>query len=184
MQRGPIEFTEGRQAFCFSEDWYAAKYDNGAGHARLQRGVSSKAVDFCAVSADSNRSVLIEVKDFRGHGTENRERIKPETKALALEVAQKVRDSLAGVLGQVRVDGGGWRRLGRALANPDSELLIILWMELDSHARPAITIKPCLDAHAKVLKERLAWTGARVLVLSELVGGNILDGLRVSSRRP
>lgn len=177
MNPGPDSLQEGRQTFSFSDAWYFAKYDDGPAHLNLQKTLPSKAVDFCAVSDSLRVSTLIEVKDFRGHMIENKDRVEPNTRELADEVAQKVRDSLAGVIGQSRRAKGNWQKLVRALSKEDYQFVIVLWIELDAYGKPPITIKPRLDAHTKVLKERLAWTGAKVLVLSELFPDPLIPGI-------
>ncbi|MBF0283744.1 MAG: hypothetical protein HQL51_04725 [Magnetococcales bacterium] len=91
------EFIEGKLTFLFPEDWIVLKYDDSKLHKRMKRVDDTKAVDFMALSSKGNGETLwiMEVKNPRGHESENKERITGG--GLALEVAQKVRDSLAGL---------------------------------------------------------------------------------------
>lgn len=106
------KLSEGKLAFTFPDNgWMVSKYDEWS-HYRNQANTlcgSAKAIDFLAIERESC-CWLLEVKDFREHR---------RTKAIDLadEVAVKVRDTLAALVGAQR------------LANDDSER---------SHARKAI----------------------------------------------
>lgn len=181
MTQGSLELQEKRQRFVFDQRWQVAKYDQELPCKALLRALpGSKAIDFCGRTSDT--VFLIEVKDFRTHHGENRERLDQSTAALAREVAEKVRDSIAGIVGAGRTstsDGRFWARIGKGCASPVDELVIVLWMEIDSHGQSAQQMKPRLDAHLKKLKEHLRWTGARVMLLNEHVWEDDLPGLQV-----
>jgi hypothetical protein len=179
MTRGPLELQEKRQRFFFDERWQIAKYDEASPCKALLRALQgSTAIDFCGRTADA--IFLIEVKDFRTHHGENRERLDPSTAVLAKEVAQKVRDSIAGIVGAARASNDKfWAHIGRDCASPTVELFIVLWMEVDSYGQSAQQMKPRLDAHLKKLKEHLRWTGAHVMLLNEHVWADDLPGLQV-----
>lgn len=102
-------------------------------HAAFKQGLKprqgTKAVDICA-DIDGTGPVFIELKDFRASAIENKDRLK--TGELAREVAEKVRDTLAGLV---------WA-CGRALGESFHERLtrryletskphVILWLEED-----------------------------------------------------
>ena len=87
------EIKEGMLVFLFPGGWDAGKYDAWAFYLRRFQKIcgGAKAVDIVAVSPGPQRELwLIEVKDYRIHR---------RTKALdlPLEVALKVRDTLAGL---------------------------------------------------------------------------------------
>ncbi|MER2546316.1 MAG: hypothetical protein ABTS16_23250 [Candidatus Accumulibacter phosphatis] len=124
---------------------------------------------------------FIEVKDFRAYHTQNRDRIDASTGDLAREVAQKVRDSIAGIVGAGRTFDRDWTRIGKACASPKVQLVVVLWMEIDSHGLTSQAIKPRLDVHRKKLKEHLRWLNARVMLLNERVWANDIPGLQVST---
>ena len=91
----PETFEEGHLRFRFDDSWYAIKYDEHPDYReRIERLDGTKAVDFVAVHRDS-QLFLIEVKDFRGHRIENQPRLREGE--LAIEVGQKVRDTVAGI---------------------------------------------------------------------------------------
>lgn len=85
-----IEINEGGLTFVFPEPCEAAKYDGWEFYQKRFQSTAgvSKAVDMVCVTGRS--AWLIEVKDYRVH---------PRTKPIDLadEVAQKVRDTLAGL---------------------------------------------------------------------------------------
>jgi hypothetical protein len=181
VKRGPLELQEGRQRFSFDERWLVAKYYQESPSKALQKAIQpSKAIDFCARTSSPDAVFFIEVKDFRTHHGENRERVDGSTGELASEVAQKVRDSIAGIVGAVRTNPDPfWSRIGKACASPRVDLFIVLWLELDSYGQTAQQMKPRLDAHLKKLKEQLRWSGAHVMLLNEQVWANDIPGMQV-----
>ena len=183
MSRGPVDFQEGRQRFSFDERWSVAKYDQESPSRTLQSAIpGSKAIDFCARTSPPDALFLIEVKDFRTHHGENRERLDGSTGVLAKEVAQKVRDSIAGIIGAARTNPDPfWSRIGKACASPSVKLFIVLWMEVDSYGQTAQQMKPRLDVHLKKLKEQLRWSGSHVMLLNEQVWANDIPGMQVRS---
>lgn len=87
--------TEGSLSFHFESDIVASKYDDWS-HYRNQFqnkcSADNKAVDIIAYRKSKDMLWLCEVKDFRT-GTRN-----PDKPPLEQEIAQKVRDSLAGLV--------------------------------------------------------------------------------------
>ena len=137
-----------------------AKWDGHAAYINgIQRLQGTKAVDF-AVLAPDDLVALVELKDFRGHGTENRRRLRGGE--LAREVAEKARDTLAGMTWACgrdhctddigKITSGFYRR-------DRDKILVILWLDQDDLAKPAeasalaSTIRSCLQPHiqAKVV---------------------------------
>ena len=130
-------FVEGHLRFEFGPSWQVEKYDEHPiyreGIERLKeqipcthclhpQDVGSKAVDFVGIY--KGQPYFIEVKDFRGHAIENSRRTQG---ALAIEVALKVRDTVAGLLGVCRAD------IGRPLIEPifKQAPAVLLWLEED-----------------------------------------------------
>jgi Holliday junction resolvase len=64
----------------------------------VERCYETKAVDFLALN--NHPLYIVEVKDFRGYRIQNKARIKNAD--LAIEFAQKVRDTIAGLYGAFR----------------------------------------------------------------------------------
>ena len=87
------KLTEGKLSFNFPDKWNVIKYDECSFYKKKfqkVKGGKVKAVDFIAISPEKTLW-LIEVKDYR----EN-QRTKPSD--LPLEIAEKVFDTLAGLL--------------------------------------------------------------------------------------
>jgi hypothetical protein len=156
---------EGCLAFEFSEQWNAFKLDD---HRDYREGIekidNTKAVDFLAIF---NKSELyfIEVKDFRGHRIENKERLlKGE---LPLELAQKVRDSLACIISAYRNSNLAehWSAYAQLLCDKKAFIKVALWLEEDSPPlHPQLRKKAMASTRTKVFKQKLVWLTSRVLV--------------------
>jgi hypothetical protein len=183
--------VEGHLELEFDDTWVVVKWDDhrafragigtlcgpisGAGK---QRDEGTKAVDILGVR--EARLYLIELKDFRGHRIESKQR---QIDELPLEIGLKVRDSLAGMIGAaIFADEPtspfvlGLTCLGR-LVQPRVVALIT------EDANPAWNHpgKRAAVAHERLqnLKRRLRWLTTKVSVLSPL--DNTLPGLRTRS---
>lgn len=177
MSRGG-RFDEQALHFEFDDTWQVVKYDDEPGY---RDGIhtlgQTKAVDFLGQRHPDKRLVFIEVKDFRGHRIENKERV--SSGDLADEVAYKVRDTLAGMIGaqRCRPDEAIWRELVRALDHRH-ELRVILWLEEDKpRGGKDIRADGRRSTLLKSLKARLRWLDARALVESRAPG---LPGVTVT----
>jgi hypothetical protein len=85
---------EGNLRFGFPDDWAVVKYDESSFYRdQIERCEGTKAVDIIAYSRGD--MFIIEVKDFRGYRIQNKERL--TNSDLAIEIAQKVRDTMAGM---------------------------------------------------------------------------------------
>lgn len=63
----------------------------------------TKSIDFVGFNESKNILLFIEVKSFRGYGDRtNIQRLTGENDDITVEVAQKVRDSLAAIIGGAR----------------------------------------------------------------------------------
>jgi hypothetical protein len=158
-----FEITEGRLRLAIDCE-RAVKWDEDPAYrSGVERLGGTKAVDVCAVVSGEG-PVLLEIKDFRGHGTENKERM--TSGALAEEVACKVRDTLAGLVWSC---ARGLSRDHEKLAAPfinerAPPPRVVFWLEHDE-ASPAI---------ASALQDRIRsalrkYFPARVTVTSSLL---------------
>lgn len=130
MSRGG-QFDEQALHFAFDDAWRVIKYDDEPAYrAGIEKLDRTSAVDFVARHVADKRLFFIEVKDFRGYRIQNKERVSDGS--LADEVAYKVRDTLAGMIGaqRCRPDEAIWRELVRALEH-GKEIRVILWLEED-----------------------------------------------------
>lgn len=85
--------TEGDLVFVFPENWEVSQYDRWVFYRKRFKDCCSgnKAVDFAAVCPEPQKTLwLVEVKDYRSHR-------RTKIVDLPLEMALKVRDSLAGI---------------------------------------------------------------------------------------
>ena len=90
-----LEYQEGLLTFKFPEEYVVSKYDDSQFYQNnFKKLPETKEVDFVIVK-NSQQIVLIEVKDFRNSRIENKQRL--SSGDLMIEVAQKVRDTLAGL---------------------------------------------------------------------------------------
>ena len=159
-------FEEGSLAFDFDDEWRILKLDEHRDYRQqIERLVEgTKAVDFLGI-LNERELYLIEVKDFRGHRIETRDRLlKGE---LPIEVAQKVRDSLACIIGAFRTSSEPefWQPYAMLLCNRDSTIKIALWLENDlPPPHPRLRQKARASISSNVFKQKLTWLTSRVLV--------------------
>lgn len=158
-------FCEGRLELTFdSPPWDARKWDDEPAYRLgIQRLEETKAVDFVALREDL--LLYLELKDFRRHRIENKLRLRDGD--LAKEVALKVRDTIAGIVGarRARQDGDEWAPFARAAAAKKPSLHVVLWLEEDmpprgpqgAHDRARITFEA-------ELKRQLRWLTTKVFV--------------------
>jgi hypothetical protein len=95
--------------------------------AGLARRAGTKAVDVCAV-VDGVGPVYLELKDFRASAIENADRTR--SGALAQEVAEKVRDTLAGLV---------WA-CGRGIGEDYHEALTGSFLRPSEHGKPTVIL--------------------------------------------
>jgi hypothetical protein len=171
-------FDEGAIRFDFGPRWVVEKWDaspvylrgvhtlNGTltGPAGDTRPEGTKAVDFVGV-LDEGTLYLLEVKDFRGHGIENKRR---QLQDLPLEIGLKVRDTLAGLVGAyVKTGSPPWvERCGAALAARKHQVRVVAWI-VDDPLRPNEPRGKRAarsSERTKQLRQKLGWLTQRVLV--------------------
>jgi len=166
-------FVEQNQRFTFDDgQWSVVEYDEHRDyHQRIAKLSGTKAVDFVGLQ-DGEDGVLywIEVKDFRGYRIQNKRRLSGDE--LAQEVSEKVRDSLAGVVGayQTSTEWEVWKPFVRALWRKTS-IRVLLWLEEDSVPGPRGRRDNAAQVLSKKIKQNLKWLTARVFVAGQAVGG-------------
>ena len=167
-----MEFSESRLRFEFREvEWNAlVKYDDETDYQKLKNNVpKTKAVDFVGISNEN--LYLIEVKNYRGHRIAS----KPKIEEIDIILAQKVRDTLAGMVGGVRNSTHRqelWAKHLAHLAEKGKKLQVILWMEEDS--RVPARLKVSAGTLTKQLKKRMSWLSCQVIVANK--ANNPLEG--------
>ena len=177
----PTRLEVENQRFEFGDPWTVAfKYDDTTFYrreaSRLQGEIedvphSAKAVDVVAIR-EPGGLLLLEAKDFRGHRIANKPRITGE---VAVEVAVKVRDTVAALVGAARkpVDQFPSEVVSAALVR-GREVTVVLWIEDDTF-RNSNRVKQQLSALNGVLKSKLGWLNVRTFVLSSDVPNRLND---------
>ncbi|HQU47299.1 MAG TPA: hypothetical protein PK867_31140, partial [Pirellulales bacterium] len=163
-------FDEDHLRFEFDDSWRVVKYD---AHRDYLQGIQmldeTKAVDFVAlrvVTGAESEMFWIEVKDFRGYRIQNKRR--QADGELALEVAQKVRDSLAGVIGALQTSSTpeDWQPFVERMRRREPPMRIVLWLEDDPPPPGSARRKTGENVQAQLLKQRLKWLTTKILVHS------------------
>jgi len=169
------------QRFEFGENWKVFRYDcEESGYHAIRNSIQqTRAVDFLGVFEEREWCV-IEVKDFRGYRIRNKKRL--TTPELAEEVAQKVRDTLAGIIAGCRSNNrsGPWTDLERALIAANGDVRIVLWLE-DDTATDLQRWKQQLSTQTQLIKQKLNWLRVRVFVVSQPTYADCPPRLRVSN---
>ncbi len=174
----PSVHKERRLQFEFSDEWTVIKYDEHVDYTKGIHGLhETHAVDFIAL-LDSKTLYFIEVKDFRGHEPENRKRI--TSGALAIQVGQKVRDTIAGIVAaHHRGKGETWNKYVTPLLSSEPPVRIVLWIEYNSENSRSGR-RPDYDTIlTAALKTQLRWLTTKVQVMSLASRGP--EGLVVSN---
>ncbi len=163
-------FEESKLRFIFDDaHWSVIKYDDHRNHANIKIK-EHKAIDFLA-QYNANTIVLFEIKSFRKH------RLDPETQArmahgaeeLTTEIAQKVRDSIGGIIGAGRnsdsLDHIQWSQISKKIIKTTNEIYVIAWVEEDipnGYLRKTHEIKSTVNIEK--LKNKLKWLNVKVSV--------------------
>jgi hypothetical protein len=189
-------FEEGDLVFEFGEKWQVFKLDEHRDYReRIAKIDETKAVDFVGIF---NNEILyfIEVKDFRGHRVENRDRLfkakLPSCQLvngecqfdkgslwLPIELAQKVRDSIACIIGNSNTSSESefWLPYAKLICN--QKIKVILWLEQDLPNNPIERNKVELSIRLKRFKQKLSWLTYNVLICNSNKQG--LPDVKVSN---
>lgn len=178
------EFVESRLVFRFDDDWVVEQWDEHPGYRGpdgFEKAPGCKACDFVGWHATGS-AYLFEVKNFVGFHHRNSHRLDPD--GLPVEAAEKVRDTLAGLV---------WTR-GRAADVPPlrdaitplldaligtgaTRIHVVLWVE----DRPPLNPADASVLMNELRRQLLRWFKIRkVLVTSISVAGTTeIPGLTV-----
>ena len=173
----PTEFIESgiRLSFDVSKWTFLIQYDAQTDYKKIQQAIEkTKAVDFIGIL---NNSILtfIEVKNFKGHRIENKPRVENSEDSLELEVAQKVRDTLAGITGAIRHSTHlkvNFETYQQYLSNLKKDIHVVLWLEEDTPPQPLPfrnkRIKALGGSLTLRLRQKLTWLTPHVVVTDSL----------------
>ena len=173
----PTEFIESGICFSFeASKWtHLIQYDAQTDYRKIQQAIEkTKAVDFIGI-LDKSILSFIEVKNFKGRRIENKSRIENGEEPLELEVAQKVRDTLAGITGAIRHSThlkDHFEIYQQYLSNLKKDIHVVLWLEEDNHPHPL----PVRNKRAKALggsltirlRQKLIWLTPHVMITDNM----------------
>lgn len=155
-------FEENFLRFEFGEAWQVIQLDD---HPSYRNGIEkldeTKAIDFLGVH--DNTLYLVEVKDFRNYRIQNQRRLTDGE--LAIELGQKVRDSIACIIGSARnpthaeLFAGFSGKLGG-----NAVVKVILWLEHDLPNYTPARTRVRASIQSDVFKKKLKWFHSHVLV--------------------
>lgn len=169
-----MELTEQNITFIFEEGRWVDVRDfdkTNPDYSKIEKLNGTKAIDIIGYHKEKG-VFLMEVKDFRQHRIENKDRI--NKLELFEEVGQKVKDSLACILAAARNSTHGqdyWKRQVDRILNPRCQVTVMLWLEEDHNVAFGT---PVLQKRKKVnknifkndLKQKVSWLTSRVEIVN------------------
>jgi hypothetical protein len=173
-----MDFEEGCLRFSFGNEWRVIKYDDSPVYREhISKLPETKAVDFIGLHAGD--LFLIEVKDLRGFRIQNQARL--TSGDLAIEVGQKVRDTLAGIIGAYRTasEPETWQDFANLLTNRAKKIKVIVWLEYDQPIHHRDRQKVEAGVEGNLIKKHLRWLTAQVIVCNQ--AGRPLEHLNVAN---
>lgn len=172
-------FVEGKLSFVFDDNYQQiVQFDKHRDYLKASSALQqTKGVDFLGI-LNGTTLFFLEVKDFRGTRIQNKKRL--ETGDLTTEVGQKVRDSVACVIGATRTsnDPQWWLPYQNLLCNRTTPIWVILWLETDG-ASQRIKQKVNYQTLRNDLKRKLRWLTTKVDVCSQNYPSRSVPGLQV-----
>lgn len=180
------EFNESGLLFKFNDQWEVYQLDKEADYREkiCKKIPETKSIDFIGFNESQNILLFVEVKSFRGYGNRtNRQRLTGENDDITIEVAQKVRDSLATMVGGARCSTNlpdKWKKYIDHL-NKEKDLKVIAWIELDVSTENFLKrANVNISTKRNELKKRLTWLTSDVQILNIQNYNNELEGMEVS----
>ena len=154
---------------------YVMKYDSEPESPQLDYDkinnaiVGTKAVDFIGIYREQELT-FFEVKNLKNYRIETKARIETGDKKderLDIEVAKKVRDTLAGIIGGARNSThqrATWKEYLKIFSNENKRIRIVLWLEqdriVDKERKPR-----AMTLHNRLLKN-LNWLTSDIRIFS------------------
>jgi hypothetical protein len=164
-------------SFNFAESVWSnvIKYDSETDtpqndYERIRNAIEeTRAVDFIGIYKQRELT-FIEVKNLKFYRIESKDRLSDTetgTEKLDFEVAKKVRDTFAGIVGGIRYSANEndcWQNYWQFIGNKKKDIRVILWLEQD---RPDDRQKkPRQLTLNKKLQNRLIWLTKNVRVFN------------------
>jgi len=162
-----MEFNESGLQFKFEEAyWQIIKFDTDVNYKKIANDLSTtKAIDFLGIYRNEFL-VMFEIKSFRHYGPQSR--LNNGAEELTIEIAQKVRDSVAAIVGAHRNTTHNhlfWTTACTLLTNSKKEIFVIAWVEEDGADMNEMKWgKQRSSLKISKLKQKLKWLTARIMV--------------------
>lgn len=180
------EFKESGLVFRFDDRWEVYQLDEEADYRQkiCKQIPETRCIDFIGFNDADKILLFIEVKGFRGYGDKkNVQRLTGEKDDITVEIAQKVKDSLATIIGGARNSTNlpdVWKSHVEHL-NDNGNLKVIAWVELDVSTENLLRrAKTNMSTRRKELRKRLTWLTSDVDILNTRAYNNELEGMEVS----
>ncbi|MDE5710061.1 hypothetical protein [Bacteroides sp.] len=180
------EYNESGLLFRFGDQWEVYQLDKEADYREkiCKLVPETKSIDFIGFNETGNILLFMEVKSFRGYGNRtNRQRLTGESDDITMEVAQKVRDSLATIIGGARHSTNlpdKWKKYIEHL-NKGKALKVIAWVELDVSTTNLLRrANVNMNTREKELRKRLKWLTSDVQILNTQNYNKEWEGMEVS----
>lgn len=183
-----MEYFESNIKFTFNaNEWELVKFDDKTNldyHKVANNIANTKAVDFVGIF-NSQSLFFFEIKNFRSHthDAQTQVRLANGAEDLTSEIAQKVRDTLACIVGASRNSTHNpqfWNKTLDLISN-NHEFRIIAWIEEDTEIKPYRQkfLKNAMTTRTSKLKSKLNWLTSRVFFESIHQRGIQISGLSV-----
>lgn len=180
-----MEFEESGFRFEFDDSWEVCQLDSEADYRnKLCKQVpETKCIDFIGFNVADETLLFMEVKNFIGHfNPVNKQRLLGGHDDLSVEVAQKIRDSLAVLIGGSRNSTHHkekWQRYVSHL-NQNKLLKVVAWVELDVSTEVYLKrAKINLQTRRDQLRKKMTWLTSDVQVLNSQNYDYTLNGIAV-----
>lgn len=163
-------FTESNLNFSFDEkNWDILKYDEDLKYIKIKNSlVGTKAIDFLGFY-NTSTLVLIEIKGFRGYGSQKsvNDRLAEGMEVLTTEVAQKVKDTVAAIVGisrNIQAQNTIWEKAAKQIIH-NKDLMIIAWIEEDLNSNALRARKKNeMSVRTDKLKNKLGWLTTNISI--------------------
>ena len=180
------QFTESNLIFSFEDEiWEVLKYDDDQKYIEISNKLSgTKAIDFLGFY--NNTLVMFEVKGFRGYGSQKsvNDRLAEGMDVLSTEVAQKVKDTVAVVVGisrNIEAVNTIWEKAANQILE-NKHLMIIAWIEEDLNSKALRERKKNeMSVRAEKLKNKLGWLTTNISIDNIREQHFKFDGLNVNA---
>lgn len=164
-------FEESNLRFTFQDDkWWIVKFDDDVNYIKVSKNLqNTRGVDFVGIY-NSRNLFFFEIKNFRNHTMDDQTQIRLANGAedLTTEIAQKVKDSVACIVGASRNatnESNKWKDACNIISN-NKPFNIIAWIEEDdpNTEYKRKKRKAYLSTRISKLKNKLHWLTSRVFI--------------------